>query len=336
MTRTAFITGVTGQDGAYLAKLLLDKGYAVHGGVRRSSGQSKFERLARLGIREAIKFHDFELAEYSNVQRTIEKIAPDEIYNLAAQSFVASSFEAPIYTTDANALGTIRILEAIRMAGARTRFYQASTSEMFGLTPAPQDEASPFWPRSPYANAKLYGHCATVNYRESFGLHASSGILFNHESPLRGTEFVTRKISLALARIWQGKQDVLELGNMDSRRDWGYAPDYVSGMWQMVQAEKPGTYVLATGEGHTVREFVEHAARVIGWDIAWSGAADQELGRDRKTGKPLVRVNPEFYRPAEVHSLLGSAQKAEQELGWRCTVRFARLVELMVEADLAA
>jgi len=334
MAKRAFITGITGQDGAYLTKLLLEKGYEIHGGIRRSAGQSKFDRLDSLGVRDSIKSHDFELGEYSNIQRTIEKVAPDEIYNLAAQSFVASSFEAPIYTSDANAIGVMRILEAIRVVNAKTRYYQASTSEMFGRTPPPQDEDSKFWPRSPYANAKLYAHWATVNYRESFGMHATSGILFNHESPLRGTEFVTRKITKALARIKAGKQDVLSLGNLDAIRDWGFAGDYVEGMWRMVQADKPESYVLATGEGHTVREFIEHSARFAGWEMEWHGKSENEVGKDRKTGKILVVINPEFYRPAEVHALLGSPAKAEKELGWRCKVRFQELVEMMMEADL--
>lgn len=334
MAKTAFITGITGQDGAYLTRLLVDKGYKVHGGIRRSAGQSKFDRLEALGVRENIVAHDFELAEYSNIQRTIEKIAPDEVYNLAAQSFVASSFETPIYTSDANALGVMRVLESIRVVNAKTHFYQASTSEMFGRTPPPHDEDSKFWPRSPYANAKLYAHWATVNYRESFGLHASSGILFNHESPLRGTEFVTRKITLSFARMKAGKQDVLSLGNMDAVRDWGFAGDYVEGMWRMVQAEQSGTYVLATGEGHTVREFVETAARFAGWEIEWQGKVEKEIGKDKKTGKILVVINPEFYRPAEVSALLGSAARAEKELGWRCKVKFAGLVEMMIESDL--
>ena len=287
-------------------------------------------------MREAIKVHDFELSEYSNIQRTIEKVAPDEIYNLAAQSFVGSSFEAPIYTSDANALGVMRILEAIRVVNAKSHFYQASTSEMFGRTLPPQDEDSKFWPRSPYANAKLYAHWATVNYRESFGLHASSGVLFNHESPLRGAEFVTRKITIAFARMKAGKQNVLSLGNIDAIRDWGFAGDYVDGMWRMVQAKEADTYVLATGEGHTVREFVEAAARYAGWDIVWEGKAEKELGKDRKSGKLLVEINPEFYRPAEVHALLGSAAKAKKELGWECKVKFTGLVEMMMESDLAA
>ena len=334
MAKVAFITGISGQDGAYLTKLLLNKGYEVHGGIRRSAGQSRFERLEQLGVLDHVKLHDFELAEFSNIQRTIGKVAPDEIYNLAAQSFVASSFDAPIYTCDANALGVMRILEAVRVVNAKTRFYQASTSEMFGLSPPPQDEDTKFWPRSPYANAKLFGHWATVNYRESFGLHASSGVLFNHESPLRGTEFVTRKITRALSRIAVGKQDVLSLGNMDAIRDWGFAGDYVEGMWRMVQAEKPGTYVLATGEGHTVREFVVAAARHIGWDIEWSGSAENEVGKIKKTGKTIITINPEFYRPAEVHALIGSAEKAENELGWRCKVKFTELVEMMMDADI--
>ena len=334
MAKTAFITGITGQDGAYLSKLLLEKGYKVYGGFRRAAGQSKFENLAALGLENQIVMHDFELAEYSNIQRSIEKIAPDEIYNLAAQSFVGASFEVPIYTVDVNALGVMRILEAIRVANAKTRFYQASTSEMFGLSPPPQDENTAFYPRSPYANGKLLAHWATVNYRESFGLHATSGILFNHESPLRGPEFVTRKISRALTRIAVGHDETLRLGNLNATRDWGFAGDYVEGMWQMMQAEKAGTYVLATGQGHSVRDFVKAAAAHLGFDLVWSGSDENEVGVDRKSGKTLVCVDPAFYRPAEVHALLGSARKAKAELNWEHKVSFDGLVKMMVDSDL--
>ena len=334
MAKTALITGITGQDGAYLSKLLLEKGYQVFGGFRRAAGQSKFENLAALGIENQIIMHDFELAEYSNIQRTIEKIAPDEIYNLAAQSFVGASFEVPIYTVDVNALGVMRILETIRSVNAKTRFYQASTSEMFGLSPPPQDENTAFYPRSPYANGKLLAHWATVNYRESFGLHATSGILFNHESPLRGPEFVTRKITRALSRIALGHDEILRLGNLNAKRDWGFAGDYVEGMWQMLQAKDPSTYVLATGQCHTVRDFVNAAATHLGFDVVWSGHDESEIGVDRKSGKTIVCVDPAFYRPAEVHVLSGSAKKAKAELGWEHKVSFDGLVKMMVESDL--
>jgi len=293
-----------------------------------------FDRLDHIGVTDDTTFHDFELSEYSNIQRTIEKIAPDEVYNLAAQSFVGSSFEAPIYTVDVNALGTLRILETIRVANAKTRFYQASTSEMFGGSPPPQDEDTAFRPRSPYANAKLLGHWAVVNHREGFNMFACSGILFNHESPLRGTEFVTRKITTSLARIAAGTQDVLLLGNLDATRDWGFAGDYVEGMWRMLNAKKPGTYVLATGKGFSVRHFIEAAAKCLDWEIEWSGKGLKEVGRNKKTGKAVVRINPQFYRPTEVHALLGSAKKAKAELGWKPKVNFRQLVEMMMESDL--
>ncbi len=334
MTKTALITGITGQDGAYLAKLLLDKGYKVHGGVRRI-GVIGTGRLEELGVKDDIEIHDFELLEVTNIQRVLDKAAPNEVYNLAAQSFVGVSFEQPLYTANADALGVMRLLECIRSSGAKTRFYQASTSEMFGKVQAiPQNEATPFYPRSPYGVAKLFGHWSTVNYRESFGLHASSGILFNHESPLRGSEFVTRKITLAFAKIAVGKQDVVELGNLDAKRDWGFAGDYVEGMWRMVQQETPDDYVLATGETYTIRSFVEAAARAFDWTIEWSGEGVDTLGRDAKSGRVLVRVNPKFYRPAEVELLIGDPSKAEKQLGWRRTVDLDGLVDMMVRADI--
>lgn len=334
MTKTAFITGITGQDGAYLAKLLLEKGYKVHGGVRRI-GVISTGRLDAVGVTEDVELHDFELLEGSNIQRVLDKVAPDEVYNLAAQSFVGVSFEQPLYTSNADALGVMRILEALRQSGSKARFYQASTSEMFGKVQAiPQDESTPFYPRSPYGVAKLFAHWATINYRESFGLHASSGILFNHESPLRGKEFVTRKITLAFARIAAGEQAVLELGNLDAKRDWGFAGDYVEGMWRMLQQETPDDYVLATGETHTIRSFIEHAARHFDWQLEWSGAGADEIGRDRATGKELVRINPKFYRPAEVDLLIGSPAKAETKLGWVRKVDFEGLVEMMVRTDI--
>ncbi len=336
MGRVALVSGVTGQDGAYLAKHLLKMGYAVHGGIRHASGQSRFERLEALGILDSITLHDLDLAEYSNIQRVLEKVGPDEIYNLAAQSFVPASFEFPIYTADVNALGTLRILEAIRTANSKCRFYQASTSEMFGASPPPQDEHTAFHPNSPYAVSKLAAHWATVNYRESFGVHASSGILFNHESPLRGREFVTRKITWSLAQIACGRLDVLRLGNLDAVRDWGYAGDYVDGMWRMLQADQPGTYVLATGVAHTVREFVEMAAAVLDWKIDWSGDGLFEVGREAGSGREIVRVDRALFRPAEVDALIGSPKAAAAKLGWKPTTIFSELVEMMVTADIAS
>lgn len=333
MAKTALITGITGQDGAYLAKLLLEKGYEVHGGLRRI-GVIGTGRLDELGVKDDIELHDFELLEDTNIQRVIEKTAPDEVYNLAAQSFVGVSFEQPLYTANADALGTLRILEAIRSRQAATRFYQASTSEMFGkVQETPQTETTPFYPRSPYGVSKLFAHWATVNYRESYDLHACSGILFNHESPLRGTEFVTRKITLAFARIAAGKQQHVELGNIDAKRDWGFAGDYVEGMWRMLQADRPDDYVLATGETHTIRAFIEAAGRVFGWEIVWSGEGIEEIGSDTGSGRVLVRINPKFYRPAEVDMLIGDPNKAENELGWKRTVDFESLVAMMVDAD---
>ena len=333
MTKTALITGISGQDGAYLAKFLLDKGYRVLGARRRSSNEA-IPRLYELGIARDIEFVDFDLVEMTNILRVVEKIKPDELYNLAAQSFVYLSFEQPIYTADVDGLGALRILEAVRQAAPSTRFYQASTSEMFGKAQTvPQDEKTPFYPRSPYGIAKLFAHWSTVNYRESYDIHASSGILFNHESPLRGREFVTRKITLSLARIRHGDLDVLELGNLDAKRDWGFAGDYVEGMWLMLQQQNAGDFVLATGENHTVRSFVETAASRLEFAIEWSGSAANERGIDRRTGKTIVRVNPAFYRPAEVDLLIGHPQKAQEVLGWRRKVGFEGLVTLMTDAD---
>jgi GDPmannose 4,6-dehydratase len=333
MTRTALITGITGQDGAYLARLLLGKGYRVFGGQRRSSGRDD-RRLRELRVADAIEYVDFDLAEMTNIMCALDRVKPDEVYNLAAQSFVAVSFEQPLYTSDADGIGPLRILEAIRHTVPSARFYQASTSEMFGKAQAvPQDETTPFYPRSPYGIAKLFAHWATVNYRESYGIAASSGILFNHESPLRGREFVTRKITRSLAQIRYGQLDLLELGNLDAQRDWGFAGDYVVGMWQMLQAEEPQDFVLATGEAHTVREFVEAAAQCLEFDIEWSGCRTEERGIDRRSGRVIVRINPGFYRPAEVELLIGDAGKARRVLGWERKVGFSRLVAMMAEAD---
>tara|TARA_R110002020_G_scaffold15555_7_gene55237 strand:- start:2937 stop:3971 length:1035 start_codon:yes stop_codon:yes gene_type:complete len=333
VTKTAFITGVSGQDGAYLSKLLLDKGYRVVGGIRRTS-TGIIHRLAELGIENDVELVTFDLSEFQNILRLLEKVKPDEFYNLAAQSFVGSSWELPLYTADVDAVSVCRILEGIRDIVPECRFYQASTSEMFGhVREIPQSELTPFYPRSPYGVAKLYGHWITVNYRESFGLHASSGILFNHESPLRGVEFVTRKITLALARIAQDKQDVLYLGNMDAKRDWGYAAEYVEGMWRMLQQETADDYVLATGNTYTVRSFVEGAGRALGFDIVWEGEAENEVGIDRKSGRTLVQIDPKFYRPAEVEILIGDPSKAKKALGWTPATDLNGLTELMVKAD---
>lgn len=331
MTKKAIITGIAGQDGAYLAKLLLDKGYRVLGGDRRSSRQSS--RLDYLGIADAVERVDLELSEFTNIARLIQTEQPDEVYNLAAQSFVGTSWEQPLTTTDVNANGVLRLLEAIRTFSPETRFYQASTSEMFGAIEAPQRETTPFYPRSPYGVSKLFAHWITKNYRESFGLKASSGILFNHESPLRGREFVTRKISVALARIALGEQDVLELGNLGAQRDWGFAGDYVEGMWRIINAEPRDDYVLATGETHTIREFAELAGAQLGINLAWVGEGVDEKGIDTSTGKTLVQVNPRFFRPAEVDLLLGDPSRAQNELGWERKVSFSQLVEMMVRED---
>lgn len=334
MAARALITGITGQDGAYLAKLLLDNGYEVFGAYRRTASMNLW-RLQELGIDQQVQMTPMDLLEYSNIQRVIEHVRPDEVYNLAAQSFVGISFEQPLYTSDVDALGVTRMLEAIRSAKPDTRFYQASTSEMFGkVQQVPQTESTPFYPRSPYGVAKLYAHWMTVNYRESYGLHATSGILFNHESPLRGQDFVTRKITMSLARIKVGRLDVLELGNLESQRDWGFAGDYVRGMWQMVRQAEPDDYVLATGHTRSVREFVEIAASASGFDIAWEGEGEAAKGRDRASGRVIVQVNPQFYRPAEVDLLIGDASKARAALGWSPEVTFEQLVERMVKADV--
>jgi len=313
---TALITGITGQDGAYLAQLLLEKGYRVIGAFRRASTVSTF-RLDALGITPEVELVPFDLTDHGNMRRVIDAAAPDEVYNLAAQSFVGVSFEQPVTTGEITGVGVVRLLEAIREANPGIRFYQASTSEMFGAAPAPQDEKTPFYPRSPYAASKLYAHWSTVNYREAYGMHASSGILFNHESPLRGAEFVTRKITLGAARIRHGLQAQLKLGNLDARRDWGYARDYVEAMHLMVQQPEPDDYVVATGETHSVREFVEAAFEAA--DLDW---------------EQYVFTDPAFLRPAEVDLLLGDVTKAREKLGWSPKIKFEDLVSLMVEADL--
>ena len=340
--KIAFITGVTGQDGAFLAELLLEKGYSVHGLKRRSSSfnTSRVEHLYQDPHDPEVRFlmHYGDLTDSTNLIRLVQTIQPTEIYNLAAQSHVMVSFESPEYTGNADALGTLRILEAIRLLGLndKVRFYQASTSEMYGSTPPPQDENTPFHPRSPYAVAKLYAHWITVNYREAYGIHASNGILFNHEGPTRGETFVTRKITRAVAAIEMGTQECLYLGNLNVKRDWGHARDYVDGMWRILQQPEPDDYVLATGEAHSVREFVEAAFGCVGRTIVWKGEGEDETGIDRKTGAVLVRIDPRYYRPSEVDFLLGDASKAHRILNWRHTTTFADLVKEMVTADLQA
>jgi GDPmannose 4,6-dehydratase len=333
MAKKALITGITGQDGAYLARLLLDKGYEVYGGVRRTASENTWRLQEQNALADVHKV-SLELLEASNIRNMLEKVKPDEVYNLAAQSFVGTSFEQPLYTSDVDGLGVARILDSAKTMDLGARIYQASTSEMFGKVQAvPQDETTPFYPRSPYACAKLYAHWMMVNYRESYDMHCSSGILFNHESPLRGSEFVTRKITIALARIKQGQQDVLELGNMTAKRDWGFAGDYVEGMWRMLQQDKADDYVLATGETWTVSHFVEQAGLALDMQIEWEGEDENMIGIDRQTGKTIVRVNPEFYRPAEVELLLGSPAKADSVLGWQRKVSFDGLVTMMAQAD---
>ena len=335
--KKALITGITGQDGSYLAEFLLEKGYEVHGLIRRSS-ISNTGRIDHLIRENKIVLHGGDLSDSSSLVRIIGEVRPDEIYNLGAQSHVQVSFEAPEYAGDVDALGVLRILEAVRIVGLTEtcRIYQASTSEMFGkVQEIPQKETTPFYPRSPYGVAKLYGHWITKNYRESYGLYACSGILFNHESERRGKEFVTRKITDAVARIKHGVQDHLELGNMDAKRDWGHSKDYVRAMWLMLQQEEADDYVIATNETRTVREFVETAFAQAGIEIAWEGSGVDEIGKDKATGKVLVKVNPKFFRPAEVELLIGDPKKAETTLGWKREIAFPELVERMVKNDMA-
>jgi len=341
--KVALITGATGQDGAYLAEFLLAKGYRVHGVKRRSSSfnTARVDHLYHDPHEEGVAFdlHYGDVTDATNVIRIVQETQPDEIYNLAAQSHVLVSFETPEYTANADGLGTLRLLEAIRILGREgtTRFYQASTSEMFGLVQeVPQRETTPFRPRSPYGAAKVYAHWITVNYREAYGMHASNGILFNHESPVRGETFVTRKISRAVAAIELGLQDRLFLGNLDATRDWGHARDYVEGMWLMLQQAEPDDYVLATGESHTVREFVEKAFALVGRRIDWRGSGKDEQGVDTANGRVLVEIDKRYFRPTEVDSLLGDPSKAEAKLGWRHKTTFEALVKEMVEADLVA
>ena len=336
MTKTAMISGITGQDGGYLAKFLLSKGYKVIGLYRRGATDT-FAKLKEHGILEQIEMKDFDLLEFSNICRLLKNYQPDEFYNLAAQSFVAASWAEPIYTAQADGMGVLYILEAIREFSPQTKFYQASTSEMFGKIQEPvQSETTPFYPRSPYGVAKLMAHWMVTNYRESFNVFACSGILFNHESPMRGKEFVTRKITAHFAEMITGKTDKpVELGNLNAKRDWGFTGDYVEGMWMMLQQDNPDTYVLATNETHSIREFVEEAGKTVGFDIEWQGEGVNEIGIDKNTGKTVVKVNPEFYRPAEVEVLLGNPVKAEKVLGWHRKVDFKGLAKMMMEVDIA-
>ena len=335
--KTAVITGITGQDGAYLTELLLGKGYTVYGTYRRTSSVN-FWRLEELGVQNHPNLHlvEYDLTDLSSSIRLLQTSGATEVYNLAAQSFVGVSFEQPITTAEITGIGPVNLLEAIRIVNPKIKFYQASTSEMFGKVQAiPQIESTPFYPRSPYGVAKLYAHWMTINYRESYNIFATSGILFNHESPLRGREFVTRKITDSVAKIKLGKLPVLELGNIDAKRDWGYAKDYVEGMWRMLQAAEPDTFVLGTNRTETVRDFVTMAFKATGVDIDWKGQAEREQGFDASTGKVLVKINPKFYRPAEVELLIGNPAKAKVALGWEPKTTLEELCRMMVVADLA-
>ena len=336
MEKKAVITGITGQDGAYLAELLLSKGYKVYGTYRRTSSVN-FWRIEELGVARHPNLHlvEYDLTDLSSSIRLLQSTGATEVYNLAAQSFVGVSFDQPVTTAEITGLGPVNLLEAIRIVNPAIRFYQASTSEMFGKVQAiPQVESTPFYPRSPYGVAKLYAHWMTINYRESYNIFASSGILFNHESPLRGREFVTRKITDSMAKIKLGQLDCLELGNIDAKRDWGFAKEYVEGMWRMLQADKPDTYVLATNRTETVRDFVTMAAKAACFDLVWEGAAENEIAVNRSSGKTVVKVNPKFYRPAEVELLIGDPGKAKKELGWEPTTTLEELCAMMVREDI--
>jgi GDPmannose 4,6-dehydratase len=341
--KTALITGVTGQDGAYLARLLLAKGYTVHG-IKRRASLFNTQRVDGIyadphDVHSRFHLHYGDLTDATNLIRIVQETQPDEIYNLAAQSHVQVSFDTPEYTANSDAMGTLRLLEAIRILGMadRVRFYQASTSELYGkVQSVPQNEATPFYPRSPYGVAKLYGYWITVNYREAYGLHASNGILFNHESPVRGETFVTRKITMAAARIQDGSQEKLYLGNLSAQRDWGFAGDYVEGMWRIVQAEVASDYVLATGEMHTVREFCERAFARAGMPLEFRGDGVEETAIDIQTGREVIAIDPRYFRPTEVDLLLGDATKARVDLGWRPSIGFLELVDMMVDADIEA
>jgi GDPmannose 4,6-dehydratase len=339
MTKKAFITGITGQDGSYLTELLLEKGYEVHGLIRRSStfNTERIDHLYQDSHLRGVKLflHYGDLSDASNISRLLEKIKPHEIYHLGAQSHVAVSFETPEYTGDVTGLGTLRLLDAIRDAEIKTKFYQASSSEMFGLVQeVPQKETTPFYPRSPYGVAKVYAYWITKNYRESYDMYACNGILFNHESPRRGKTFVTRKITRGLARIKLGIDKKLYLGNLDAKRDWGYAKDYVEAMWLMLQQDKPDDFVIATGETHSVREFVEKTAKHMGFDLEWSGKGVDEIGVDKTSGKTIIEIDPRYFRPAEVDLLIGDPSKAKKKLKWSPKTTFDELVKLMADADL--
>jgi GDPmannose 4,6-dehydratase len=341
MTKTALITGITGQDGAYLAEFLLNRGYIVHGIKRRSSSfnTERIDHLYRDPHERNVNFfmHYGDLTDSTNLIRIIQETRPDEIYNLAAQSHVQVSFDTPEYTANSDAVGTLRLLEAIRILGLekKTKFYQASTSELYGkVQEIPQSETTPFYPRSPYGAAKLYAYWVTVNYREAYGMFACNGILFNHESPIRGETFVTRKITMAVAKIKKGFQNKLYLGNLDAKRDWGFAGDYVEAMWLMLQQAEPEDFVIATGETHSVREFVELAFWEVGIEIEWKGEGVYEVGVDKETGDVLIEVDPRYYRPTEVELLQGDPRKAKEKLGWEAKVEFRELVKMMVEGDM--
>lgn len=336
MKKTAIITGITGQDGAYLAELLLEKDYKVYGTYRRTSSVN-FWRIEELGIEKNPNLHlvEYDLTDLSASIRLLQTTGATEVYNLAAQSFVGVSFEQPLTTAEITGIGAVNLLEAIRIVNPKVRFYQASTSEMFGKVQAiPQIESTPFYPRSPYGVAKLYAHWMTVNYRESYGIFGSSGILFNHESPLRGREFVTRKITDSVAKIKLGQLDCMELGNLDAKRDWGFAKEYVEGMWRMLQADEPDTFVLATNRTETVRDFVRMAFKGAGIEVEFKGQAEGETAVDTATGKTVMRINPRFYRPAEVELLIGNPERAKTKLGWAPTTTLEQLCQMMVEADI--
>jgi len=336
--KTALISGITGQDGSYLTELLLQKGYIVHGIIRRSSSFNTFRidhlYLDKELLNKRFFLHYGDLTDSSNLNRLVEKIQPDEIYNLGAQSHVQVSFEVPEYTAEVDGIGTLRFLDAIRETGLKTKFYQASTSELYGkVQEVPQTENTPFYPRSPYGVAKLYAYWIVVNYREAYNLFACNGILFNHESERRGKTFVTRKISVATANILLGNQEKMLLGNLDAKRDWGYAPEYVEGMWRMLQASKPDDFVLATGETHSVREFIEESFKVLGEEINWKGSGANEIGILKSTGKEVIGIDSRYYRPTEVDLLIGNPKKANEILGWQANTSFKELVKIMVEAD---
>jgi GDPmannose 4,6-dehydratase len=333
--KKALITGITGQDGAYLAKHLLQEGYEVFGAARRNSNYNT-ERLEILGVEKDIKIKEFELLEETNIRNVIQSVEPDEVYNLGAQSFVGASFDTPLYTAEVTGLGTLRVLEAIRTINSDIKFYQASSSEMFGkVMETPQSEETPFYPRSPYGVAKVYSHFITMNYRESYDMFGCCGILFNHESPLRGNEFVTKKISKAIAKIKKGKQDKLILGNLDAKRDWGFAGDYVEAMHLMLQADKPDDYVVSTGETHSVREFVEVTLNHAGINFEWNGEGVDTVAIEKESGKEIVVCSKDFYRPAEVDLLLGDCSKATKKLGWKPKTKFESLAEMMINYELS-